>query len=512
VSRPPDWDFEIADADGLAPEEVANAFRQQIYLEPIDAPVLFGVPEILTVGLLDKNKGPTMWLRRQQIAVTQSGDIEHKTSDSIGFQYMVRSRIDPPPVHALRAADRSMRAHTLGPTLTRTYLQLPRDLDPKVKKLAEEVTKNAGNDYDRAEAIERHLAMSYEYTTDLPDTGSTPPLEAFLFETKRGHCEFFASAMVIMLRAVGIPARSVNGFRGGQWNDFDDFLAVRNADAHSWVEVYFGPRQWVTFDPTPMAADVSEVTAWHGPLSKIYDSLKFKWLKYVVEYDLETQIEFLRQASEALGADPGGVRAGEFGWTLSDLLHDLKHNALPSFLLVLVALVAGIVVRSRGRQNVAIDAALALGAAALGAAIVTALWKPEVTEMALGFGLGLPLTSTAWAFVAKRGLGGRRRTARAKGVTALYVLLRQAFVDRGLALSNTDGPEAFVRCVGASELPGSGAVAHVVARYVQIRFGGGDLEPNELRDLRRAVSRVRKDLAKKRPKQRAALPAKSASA
>ena len=77
------------------------------------------------------------------------------------------------------------------------------------------------------------------------------PVSDFLFESKAGHCEFFASAMVLLLRSVNMPARYVNGFRSGEWNDIGQYYLVRHKDAHSWVEAFFYPIGWYPFDPTP---------------------------------------------------------------------------------------------------------------------------------------------------------------------------------------------------------------------------------------------------------------------
>ena len=100
-----------------------------------------------------------------------------------------------------------------------------------------------------------YLRRNFRYTLKLTGTPGRDPLAHFLFETRAGHCEYFASAMAVMLRAIGIPSREVNGFLPGEYNDLGGDYIVRASDAHSWVEAYFPGSGWITFDPTPPAPD-----------------------------------------------------------------------------------------------------------------------------------------------------------------------------------------------------------------------------------------------------------------
>src|SRR3989454_389608 len=86
---------------------------------------------------------------------------------------------------------------------------------------------------------------------DVGTTMSADPVDDFLFTRKTGYCEHYATAMVVLLRALGIPARLVTGFLPGVWNDFGNYYTIRQQDAHAWVEVYFPLSGWVTFAPTP---------------------------------------------------------------------------------------------------------------------------------------------------------------------------------------------------------------------------------------------------------------------
>src|SRR5262249_40204295 len=155
--------------------------------------------------------------------------------------------IDPPPAAALRGATGPL------PAGYEVYLQLPPEITPRTRALAQEITKHATTTYDKAMAIQAWLVRNPTYSPDLEDPGSQEPIDFFLFDRKAGHCEYFASAFVILARAAGLPARDVNGFLGGEWNEYDDYIAVRAGDAHSWAEVYFPGAGWVTFDATPPA-------------------------------------------------------------------------------------------------------------------------------------------------------------------------------------------------------------------------------------------------------------------
>jgi hypothetical protein len=121
--------------------------------------------------------------------------------------------------------------------------------------------------------------------------GGPDPLADFLFNVKRGHCEYFATALAVMLRTQGIATRVVNGFLPGEFNAAAGAFTVRQSDAHSWVEVYFPQtNSWVTFDPTPPAGRTArERTGLAGALSKYSEALDLMWFQYVVGYDKEEQ-------------------------------------------------------------------------------------------------------------------------------------------------------------------------------------------------------------------------------
>jgi hypothetical protein len=166
------------------------------------------------------------------------------------------------------------------------YLQLP-SLDPRIPLLAQKITGQANNDYDRAVTLERYLQTHYGYTLQLSRTVPRDPLAEFLFERKQGHCEYFASSMAIMLRTLRIPSRVVNGFRTGEFNDITSQYLIRESDAHSWVEAYFPGYGWMSFDPTP--AGPPEVSTGWRRLRLYSDAMASFWREWVVNYDLNHQ-------------------------------------------------------------------------------------------------------------------------------------------------------------------------------------------------------------------------------
>ena len=168
------------------------------------------------------------------------------------------------------------------------YLQLPLELDSRIAALAQKVTANAQTPFDKTVAIESYLRNNYAYTLNLTGKPSDDPLPHFLFETRAGHCEYFASAMAIMLRTLGIPSREVNGFLPGEFNDLAGDYIVRASDAHSWVEVYFPKNGWMTFDPTPASTDTAG--GFFSRFELYLDWFQVTWSEWIINYDFGHQL------------------------------------------------------------------------------------------------------------------------------------------------------------------------------------------------------------------------------
>lgn len=169
-----------------------------------------------------------------------------------------------------------------------TCLQIP-PLDSRIGDLTRQVTASAGSNHESAKILEHYLRTRYSYSLELKGVeGSNDPLAIFLFDTRQGHCEYFASAMAIMLRHAGIPSRLVNGFRIGEYNQIGDSWIVRQYHAHSWVEAYLPPYGWMEFDPTPAQQQYTR-TAFAQLWIDITDAVDLWWWERVVNYDYSKQ-------------------------------------------------------------------------------------------------------------------------------------------------------------------------------------------------------------------------------
>lgn len=200
-----------------------------------------------------------------------------------GFNYSVYSLLEDPP-ESERAV---FEAAVLSPESRERDLELP-PLDPRIPELARIVTAGDAGDLARARDIERHLRSSYAYSLDMPVREPQDPLADFLFHRKRGYCEYFASAMTVMLRTLGIPARIATGFQTGVYNSLTGLWVVRAADAHAWVEAWLPGRGWTTFDPTPAAA-ASVDMGWMAKLNLYMDAAGAFWQEWVMGYDPHRQ-------------------------------------------------------------------------------------------------------------------------------------------------------------------------------------------------------------------------------
>jgi transglutaminase-like putative cysteine protease len=163
-----------------------------------------------------------------------------------GESYTAVSMIGSPTITALRGSG------DLYPEWVRErYLRLPENFSPAVQALANQITEGLDNPYDKVEAVTRYLRENITYTTTV---GSPPegmdPIEWFLFELQAGYCNYYASAEVLLLRSIGIPARLAAGFAQGEVNAESGGYVVRQRDAHAWPEVYFNEYGWVEFEPT----------------------------------------------------------------------------------------------------------------------------------------------------------------------------------------------------------------------------------------------------------------------
>ena len=198
--------------------------------------------------------------------------------------------------------DEMQKASTEYPDdITEKYLQLPRELPDRVRDLARDLTRGLDTPYDKASAIEQYLRATYPYDLNVP---APPPnqdvADFFLFDLKKGYCDYYATAMVVLLRASGVPARFVSGYAPGSYDAPNAEYVVRELNAHSWVEVYFPEIGWVEFEPT--ASEPEFVRAQPEELARVIEESQTPTQKFLIRFGLENAIQWIAPSSGVLVA------------------------------------------------------------------------------------------------------------------------------------------------------------------------------------------------------------------
>ena len=187
-------------------------------------------------------------IETEDIDVTESDVFSMEASPALssGETYATNSLIANPSIVELQEAGAEYPAW-----VTTKYLQLPQDVSPRITDLALEITDPFDNPYDKAAAVTKYLRDNIEYTPTVTIPEDTADyMEYFLFESKQGFCNYYASAEVLMLRSLGIPARLAVGYSAGDPSDDFSFYTVREKNYHAWPEVYFPSYGWIEFEPT----------------------------------------------------------------------------------------------------------------------------------------------------------------------------------------------------------------------------------------------------------------------
>jgi transglutaminase-like putative cysteine protease len=289
LPRSPDGGFVVA--TGRHPLSSLQTIEYRVLLEPISSNVFFLAPTATEV------RGNFRTVAGDGAGAAFNVDLERPLN-----AYNATSDLSTPEAAELR------NAHGLAPPeILLDDLQLPH-LDPRIPRLAEQITGGRTSNYDKAIALVSYLQTHFGYTLQLSRTPPRDPLADFLFVRKQGHCEYFASSMAVMLRTLRIPARVVNGFRGGEFNDVTSQYIIRARDAHSWVEAYFPAYGWVAFDPTPSGL-AGAPTGW-GRAALYLDALASFWREWVVNYDPAHQFALAENASR--GSRQGFARAQQW--------------------------------------------------------------------------------------------------------------------------------------------------------------------------------------------------------
>ncbi len=385
----------------------------KVVMEPIGTNVLFLAP--VPVNLQG---------RMTDIAVDENGAVYNLDHDRMTESYTAASLLLPANPGLLRRA-----AGAVPPDIALNYLQLPKHVDRRVVELARQITSGAGNNYDRAAAVERYVRTHYGYSLQMASTPPPDPLAYFLFERKEGHCEYFASAMAVMLRTLGVPTRIVNGFRGGEYNDLTGNYIVRARDAHSWVEAYIPGYAWVSFDPTP--PDPKPAVGDTHRVLLYLDAAREFWREWVINYD------FLHQRTLTITAMAHGRTAGD--WTRNWLRRRYE------------ALLAG-----TRRLHTSMEQ------------------RPQTwglgTAVAIILCLVLVNAARLWRIARRNRLARSPERQPAAAATIWYTRMTRSLARKGFPKAPVQTPGEFVASIHDPSLQGS--VARFTRHYERARFGG----------------------------------------
>jgi transglutaminase-like putative cysteine protease len=201
------------------------------------------MPNLIFVGGAPKE----LYISANEVGVDQSGGIRVGESLNVGYVYSVVSiRQD------FSADDLRNDMGEYDSSITNYNLRLPPNISQRTRNLAHTLTRGAKTNYDKARVLTDYLQRAYPYDYfPPPQAPNTETVDQFLFVDKRGVCEQYVTALVVMLRELGVPSRLAAGFGSGYYNPVTNFYEVRASDAHAWAEVYFPEHGWVAFDPTP---------------------------------------------------------------------------------------------------------------------------------------------------------------------------------------------------------------------------------------------------------------------
>jgi len=289
VLRGSDGRFNLDFRNPRNPRPRGQSIHYRVTMEPFVTEVFF---LLATPRSLEGNY--------RAVSEDPDGDVFNLDNEHPVARYEATSEIRTP------TATIGLKDGSIPPRIQQNYLQFP-PLDPRIKPLTDKITAAATTPYDQAKAVETYLRTHYGYTLQLPSTTPPDPIADFLFVRRQGHCEYFASAMAIMLRTIGIASRVVNGFAGGEFNDITSQYVIRASDAHSWVEAYIPGEGWLAFDPTP-AGNAQSHSEWNR-LMLYMDALSSFWREWIVNYDLAHQLRLSQDATHGSRAIVGQAQS-----------------------------------------------------------------------------------------------------------------------------------------------------------------------------------------------------------
>ncbi len=293
----------LLDFDGRTWTTTPRAARNQIDLDRSNEPVRYSVT-------LEPHN------RRWLFALDMPGMVPQRAGINADYQLLAQA----PITSRMRYEMESYLDYGIGadnnPAAMRRMLALPSDFNPRTRELGQKLREqHVGNEAIVNAALGLLREQKFVYTLEPPLLGRHA-VDEFLFATRSGFCEHFASAFVVLMRAAGVPARVVTGYLGGEYNALGNYLIVRQSDAHGWAEVWLESRGWVRVDPTNavsparseggLAAALPEGVSLPRGMRTIHpllrevamtlDSLANAWNQTVLGYNLETQRALLFRA------------------------------------------------------------------------------------------------------------------------------------------------------------------------------------------------------------------------
>ena len=218
-----------------------NPKREQTFVQTFY--IAHDMPNVLWAG----GHPISVFFPSRELALDVTGGIKVGSALQAGTVYSIESTNRNFEASELRQA-----SGTIPLSIRAPYLQLPESTTARTRELAQTITEGKTTTYDKVIAVRDYVMNTFPYDYfPPPQQPNTDAVDQFLFVDKRGVCEHFTSAMVVLLRAAGIPARFVVGYGSGTYNAITGYYEVHANDAHAWVEVYFPDLGWVPFDPTP---------------------------------------------------------------------------------------------------------------------------------------------------------------------------------------------------------------------------------------------------------------------
>ncbi len=260
----------------LLQEPVENLIRQEIELLPaygartalaLDSPVSFS--NGVAVTLNGSSQTPLVDVRGEEVRFALEAN---------SYRYIANSQSRP-------------STSDTEAVMAKAMLAVPSTLDPRVAALAKQIAAGEVRPKVLAQKLERWLKANLTYTLELPGKVDDP-VAHFLFESRSGHCEDFASALALMLRTLNVPSRLVGGFYGAE--RVGNTYVVRAGSAHVWTQVYVPQEGWVGFDATPEQGRLAQATALWSRVLGLYEEVESAWRSRVVDYSFQDQLGFVR--------------------------------------------------------------------------------------------------------------------------------------------------------------------------------------------------------------------------